>query len=204
MPPGSSKDWELVQRLRQGNEEAFEEFADAYFPALHRFALSRLHGDFELAREIVQRTLCKVVTKLETFRGESALFTWLCSCCRNEIAMHYRSQSRAPQTLPLDELTLREPATPDPGPELDAIGIEERQLVLIALDLLPRNYANALEWKYLEQLSVREIAQRLNLTPKAAESILTRARNAFRTTFLEITASDSSGATEEPEVGTKP
>ncbi len=57
----------------------------------------------------------------------------------------------------------------------------------MALDQLPSHYGSALEWKYLEELSVKEIASRLKLSPKAAESTLTRAREAFRDGFTALT-----------------
>ena len=63
----------LVERMLAGDEAAMEEFADGYFPGLYRFALARLGGDTELAREIVQTTVCKALAKLETFRGEAPL-----------------------------------------------------------------------------------------------------------------------------------
>jgi DNA-directed RNA polymerase specialized sigma24 family protein len=58
--------------------------------------------------------------------------------------------------------------------------------VHLVLDALPAHYANALEWKYLEELSVAEIAGRLGLGEKAAESLLTRARAAFRDAFTTL------------------
>lgn len=76
-----------------GEEAAFEEFSDGYIPALYRFAQRRL-GDRELTRDIVQETVCKAIAKLATFRGEAGLMTWLCACCRNEIAAHFRRASR--------------------------------------------------------------------------------------------------------------
>ena len=48
------------------------------------------------------------------------------------------------------------------------------------LDALPGRYGEALEWKYIDGLSVREIAARLELGEKATESLLTRARESFR------------------------
>ena len=61
------------------------------------------------------------------------------------------------------------------------------RLVQVALDQLPAHYGNALEWKYLEGLSVKQIAGRLKLSPKAVESLLTRAREAFRDGFRTLT-----------------
>jgi DNA-directed RNA polymerase specialized sigma24 family protein len=60
-----------------------------------------------------------------------------------------------------------------------------------ALDQLPTRYGNALEWKYVEGASVREIAGRLQLGAKATESLLTRARAAFREVFNAISATHS-------------
>ncbi len=56
----------------------------------------------------------------------------------------------------------------------------------MTLDYLPRRYGDALEWKYIEGISVAEIGARLKIAPKAAESLLTRARSAFRDGFHSL------------------
>src|SRR5688572_10327488 len=81
----------LVQRMLAGEVTAFEAFSDNYIPAVYRFAQRRLR-DPELTREIVQSTVCKAIAKLASWRGEAELMTWLCACCRNEIAAHFRRQ----------------------------------------------------------------------------------------------------------------
>ena len=64
-----------------------------------------------------------------------------------------------------------------------ALGLVWPQIVQRVLDHLPPRYATVLEWKYVDELSVQEIASRLGLGLKAAESLLTRARRAFRDAF---------------------
>ena len=59
-------------------------------------------------------------------------------------------------------------------------------MVWAVLDHLPVRYGNALQWKYIQGLSVREIASLLGASPKAAESVLTRARQAFRDGFAAV------------------
>ncbi|MEO7795901.1 MAG: sigma-70 family RNA polymerase sigma factor, partial [Thermoanaerobaculia bacterium] len=159
-------------------------------PALYRFAASRLRGDRELIREIVQTTVCKALAGLGDFRGEAAFFTWLCACCRNEIAMHYRRQQTIRREVPLPDEREPSPAAGTPQPEgiTESLLREERaRFVHIALDLLPPHHARALSMKYLENASVKQIASALGMAPKAAESLLTRARIAFRGHYDRLT-----------------
>lgn len=179
-----TRDKELVRLMLAGDEGAFEEFSDHHIPALYRFASRRLAGDRELTREIVQGTLCKAIGKLSTFRGEAALTTWLCACCRNEIAAHFRRRHWMPREVDVQEIEETaaaelNDARPE-GPEGEYLRKEASEVVHQVLDALPSHYGRALEWKYIESVPVNEIARRLDLGLKAAESLLTRARQAFR------------------------
>lgn len=196
-PQTAERERELVGRMRAGEEDAFEMFSERYIPALHRFALRRLDGDRELAREIVQTTLCRVIEKLDTYRGDAALFTWLCACCRNEIAGHFRRVERRPREVQLDESADSRPeglaAPPGGGPEELMLRLETAELVHAVLDLMPASYARAVEWRYVEGLAVGEIAQRLETGYKAAESLLSRAREAFRANFDRLARAQGDG-----------
>ena len=185
-------DRRLVRRLVAGEEMAFEQFANTYIPVLFRVARRRLgRGDRELAGDLVQSTLCKAIAKLDSYRGDAALVTWLCTCLRNEIAGFYRKRSRSGREINLAqdddvaaELSFKPVLSRDPEQAL--LHEEGIELVHEALDLLPPHYGRALEWKYLEDLSVKEIASRLDLSPKAAESLLTRARVSFRDEYSRL------------------
>ena len=174
----------LVRRMLAGEEAAFQVFSDAYIPAVYRFAQRSL-GDRELTREIVQTTVCKAIAKLGTFRGEAGLVTWLCACCRNEILMHRRRAQSGIRATTVEPVLLE--TVPDAAREANAETVlldEERaERVHLTLDSLPERYARVLEWKYVDQLPVEAIAARLGLGLKAAESLLTRARQSFRNTF---------------------
>lgn len=176
----------LVERMLAGDETAMETFGDLFFPPLYRFARARVRGDGELARDLVQTTVCNALGKLASYRGEGPLLGWLYACCRNEIRMHFRRAGSFPE-LGLGSEVDEDP-TPaagsadrhEPSPERRTLERETGRLVHETLHRLPPHYARALEWKYLDRLSVKDIAHRLRLGPKAAESLLTRARNAFR------------------------
>jgi RNA polymerase sigma-70 factor (ECF subfamily) len=176
----------VAARLVRGDERAFEEFFENYFPRLYRFALSRLDHDADAAEEVVQATLATAVAKIATYRGEAALFTWLCTFCRHEISAYVdRRRRRVPETplvedAPETRAALESLGRAVDGPDENLRRRELAALVTSALDALPARYAAVLELKYLQDLTVDEIALRLTTTPKAVESVLSRARDAFR------------------------
>lgn len=179
-------DRRLARRIADGDQQAFDGFFREYFPRLYRFTLARVGNDPSLAEEVVQRTMCIVVRKMGSYRGEAILFTWLCQICRNELHAVYRQHGAGLRTeVPIDDhpavqAALESAMGSDYRPETTCQREEVAGFVRATLDHLPDNYATALELKYIHGCSVAEIAGRLGLGEKAAESVLSRARAAFR------------------------
>ena len=185
--PPPEDEHELVRRILDGDRVAFRQLFDRFFPRLYRFTVARVGGDREVARDIVQQTFCKAIEGLEGFRGEAALYTWFCKICHRLIVDHYRSRGQEVRHIVHIEDSPQLQAILDAmtGPELDRPDVEAwrgdvGRAVQATLDRLPEHYAAVLEWKYIEEASIAEIAARLAVGPKAAESLLTRARLAFR------------------------
>ena len=187
----SPSDQALVAKILNGDEAAFRLFFKAYFPRLFRFALYRLNGDADLAEDVAQTTLTKALDNLSGYRGEAALLSWMCTICRNEISAVVKRESRIPTLLVDDDVSVRAALESliDPGNSPDSlVGTSElARLIKVTLDSLPIDYADALEWKYVDGLSVAEIGDRLGRSRKAAESLLDRAREAFRDAFTALT-----------------
>ena len=189
----------LVRRMRAGEEQAFEEFFELYFQPVYRFALSRLDRRSDLAKEMAQAAICRALEKLHLFRGEASLLTWICAICRFEISAHRRRESRHGEE-PLDEdmkptAEATETALDRFDPQRRVLRGEVARQVNQVVDRLPTRYAQALAWKYTDELSVAEIAHRLGVSAKAAESLLTRAREAFRAQF-RMSGGGSAGSSE--------
>ena len=185
-------DRELARRVAAGNIGAFDELFNEYFPRLFRFTMARTDGDERLAEEVVQRTMCKVVRNMGKFRGEALLFTWLCQICRNELASVYRSRGVAgSETVPYEDVpeiraALESIVTGPKEPENQRAAKELATFVRVTLAHLPLRYAQALELKYIRGCSVVEIGNELGITQKAAESVLSRARAAFKEGFRSL------------------
>lgn len=171
-------------------------FFDEYFGRLYRFAMERLSGDPDGAKDVVQATLSKTMMNVHKFRGESSLFTWMCSICMNEIRNHLRRSARFQEKIVLkgsiSDLGSTDPAGNVAGPDQpdDVYGRDQRTVMIHrTLDLLPAKYADILEWKYIEGLSVQQIADRLAVGHLAAQSLLYRARMAFQEAHSELVPS---------------
>lgn len=195
----------IARRILAGDQQAFKDVFDRYFPRLYRYAVVRLDGDREAARDVVQQTFCKAIERLDTYRGEAALYAWFTRICRNSLIDYCRSRNRELQrVVPLEDRSevraiLDAIAGPESDqPEVQAGRRDTKRLVQATLDRLPARYGDILEWKYVQGLSVKEIAGRLALKPKAAESLLTRARVAFRNAIAAL------GSTADVRIGEGP
>ena len=182
----------IAKRLLKGDEAAFRDVFDRFFPRLYRYAMARVGGDSDEAKEIVQLTFCKAFERIGSYRGEASLYGWMCRICHNTLIDHARKRQRELLHVPLHdvEATLHDIADvmcarPE-EPESAATQRNLRQLIQATLDHLPSHYGDVLEWKYIEGLSVAEIATRLAVGAKAAESLLTRARVAFREAIVTL------------------
>src|SRR5262245_18003559 len=137
----------IVARVLAGDQGAFDEFFHQYFDRLYRFALVRLRHDADLAEDAVQQTLCKAMENLRSYRGEAALFTWLCQICRNVITDSYRSRDReSERSIPFEDSEeiraalelLGAPNLEDPVHS--ARRAEVGRIVQLILDHLPGRY----------------------------------------------------------------
>ncbi|MGH8197123.1 MAG: RNA polymerase sigma factor [Steroidobacteraceae bacterium] len=197
MDQRSAGDQKLVGRMLAGDERAFDAFFNAYFPRVYRFALPRLNGDVGATQEIVQVTLSKAIRKLADFRGESGLFTWICQICRNEVVNYIRVRRRERHVVLIDDqpefrAAVDSVEAPEEYDLLKSYGrAQAARLVRVVLDRLPSSYGDALEWKYMEGHSVEIIGERLGIGTIAAQSLLARARMAFREALESVFGADA-------------
>ncbi|NND69458.1 MAG: sigma-70 family RNA polymerase sigma factor [Halioglobus sp.] len=182
-----SRDKRLVRRILRGDERALRTFFDEYFPRLYRYARHRLHDDADVD-DVVQIVLTQAARRMETYRGEATLLTWLIQICRHEISRQLKQSQRDRDVMSpfLNDDLLRavvesiETTEHTGSPESDSRRLEMIGLVQFALDQLPEHYARALELKYIEGYRSAEIATRLDISDEATQSLLARARRAFR------------------------
>ena len=177
---------DLIDRMRRGEQRAFDQFFDQYATRLTAFAARRCALDAAGLEDVVQVTMINAMRGLSSFRGGSTLFTWLCQICRNHLADVRRKAERQPKVQSLDQLEESRPMDTvveltDFRDPLDEVADDStRSAVRRAVNQLPATYARILELRFGDDLTVPEIAKVLQLSESAAESRLSRARQAFR------------------------
>lgn len=177
----------LARRVAKGDEAAFRDFFTEYYPKVFRFSARRMAEDE--AEEVAQQVFMEAIRAISGYRGEASLFTWLCQIARFQIAAYYRRRERTVPTVAIeDEVEFRAELesfveAEERAPEFLAIAGQAQELVEVILDHLPSDYGRILEWKYMEGLSVEEIARRLGVTLVSVQSKLARARDAFRAQY---------------------
>jgi RNA polymerase sigma factor (sigma-70 family) len=166
---GDSGEHDLLDGLKRGDEFAARDFYDRYSHRVYRFIFQALGGPPADAEDLMQETFMALADALPFFHGDCSLFTFACAIARRKVASFIRTRSRR---VKLDAASLApiEAAADDIRSSLDATA---------ALAALTPQYREVLHLKYVEELTVAEIASVLEITQHAVESRLARARRAL-------------------------
>lgn len=156
---------ELVKRCQGGDRQAFEELIRRYYGYVSGFLL-KTTADRALAEDLTQETFLKMIRGIEGFdpRGRAAFGTWLISIAKNTCIDALRRNR-----LRLEEMDARMPADEE-GPS-DEI---ERKLryegLLDEIRRLPPEQGLAIRMKYVEEMTLAEIAETFGVAPKTIKS----------------------------------
>jgi RNA polymerase sigma-70 factor (ECF subfamily) len=188
----ASDDEQFLERLRQRDEVAFGELVERNQGPVYRLLLRMLRNPAE-AEDVAQDVFVSAFKALETFRGDSALSTWLYRIAQNHgknrlkyLARRSRETSRAP--LARDEGTPGHSAHApiDVRPDRTALAHEAERHLEQALSMLDDDQRELLELRDLEQLSYDEIVQLTGLPLGTVKSRLHRARLALALKFSAL------------------
>ena len=154
----------LKRAVLRGDRHAWRILYDRNFDVLAAWVRSR-RGP-ESAEDVLQETWLTAVRRMRDFEPERGTFlAWLCGIAKRVGAADSRNASRQPPGLEHEPVAKE---VPEPTPLEPAFA------------LLPESYRELLLAKYGDRRSVADIARETGATPKAVESMLTRARSAFR------------------------
>ena len=182
-PPDYCAGEKCEKPMQTSGRLSFEEIFDHHFQDVYAYVAWRVAPDEEAARDLTQEVFLAALNGLSRLRGEASPLTWLRSIARNKVADHFRDNARGgPESIDEAE-DVASMVSPDVSDsQLRALVISR------VMKRLASHYSELLEDKYIEGLSVREMARRRELSEKAVESALSRARAAFREIYKTATA----------------
>jgi RNA polymerase sigma-70 factor (family 1) len=146
----------LVERLKAGDERAFEELVDTYKERLYRVAWRILRDD-ESAEDAAQEAFIKVYRNISRFEERSSLYTWMYRITVN-IALNKLKRDKFRQMVPLGDM-IRRDRSPRSDPARAAIGSEIVDRVREAVETLPDKQRAVFTLKFYEGMSHKEIAE---------------------------------------------
>jgi RNA polymerase sigma-70 factor (ECF subfamily) len=173
----------LAEQVAGGDERAFRDFYERYADPLYLFIYHLMNSAKEDAEEVWQDSLMAAMNGMAGYRGESRLFSWLCAIARRKAVDFYRRAGRggAQPVLELSEVFDLPDETPLPEEVLANRAVRAR--VVEVLENMPPDYRESLTARYAQGLSVEQISANLRKSYKATESLLSRARQAFKEAF---------------------
>lgn len=175
--PAELKSPGLLSKAASGDAAAARQLLDETGDYVYGFVYARVGGRETEAQDITQSTYAEAFRSASGFRGDSSLTTWLCAIARRQLARHFEAERK--REIAKSRLTLIEGERIDHMPDTEAD-------VVVALGEINALHRRVLVLKYLDGLSVTEIANELKRTPTSVQSLLQRARDALREALKEI------------------
>jgi RNA polymerase sigma-70 factor (ECF subfamily) len=194
----TTQERQLIAGLRSGDEGAVQELADRYSSRIFQLAM-RYMKNREDAEEVTQDVLMKVYRKVDAFRGDAALSSWIYRITFNTAMSRLRSTrvSRATEQEHERFLTaqgdheqsrpLRDPADWSRMPDEAVLRAQLRQAVAAAIDELPEIYRAPVVLRDIEGLTTEEASTRLKVKDQTLKSRLHRGRLMLRQKLQSFT-----------------
>jgi RNA polymerase sigma-70 factor (ECF subfamily) len=158
------------------SDRAFRPWYESALPRVYGFVYGRTGGDRALAEDITQQAFVSAVRSRRRFDGRSEAVVWVCSIARNALIDHYRRTGRDDRRRL--KLVVRELAVAAEDQAWSRV--DERERVTAALRAVAPDQRIAIVLRYLDGMSVREVAQRLRRSESSVESLLSRGRERLR------------------------
>ncbi len=175
-------DAQLIQRVLQGDQDAFSLLLDKYQKGVHALAWRKI-GDFHIAQEITQDAFLQAYRKLGDLKNPNAFAGWL-----YVIVAHLCLDWIRKNRIPMESLDTADSSEVDRGSYSQYVAEKQeaeadetrREVVKDLLKKLPESERTVMTLHYLGEMTIKSVSEFLGVSPNTVKSRLSRARNRLR------------------------
>ncbi|MBN2013421.1 sigma-70 family RNA polymerase sigma factor [candidate division KSB1 bacterium] len=186
------KEKELIKKAQQGDQQALASIVTQYERLVFNLGL-KLLGNEEEAECVLQETFLKVLQSIKKFKAQSSLSTWIYRIATNQALMRLRNRKRQFVSLDNDDNDSQSQKdysklsqSLDASPLDNLMNEELKEKMAEGIELLPPKYKSVFVLKDIEDLSLKEIGEMLDMSLPAVKSNLHRARLFLREQLAEL------------------
>ncbi|MEX0787132.1 MAG: RNA polymerase sigma factor [Dehalococcoidia bacterium] len=163
------------------NPEAFRAFYEDALPRVYAYVFHRCGGIVPVAEDLTQETFLAAVTEIKRGKAIADPLAWILGVAKHKLLDHYRRQERQERKLAMSREAHHSDAQFFTGNEE---GWHDQALA--TLGSIPVSQRAALVLRYLDDMSVPEVARAIGRSVRATESLLARGRENFKRLYLEV------------------
>ena len=176
------KDAELIQRILQGDQDAFTPLVNKYQKGVHALVWRKI-GDFHIAQEITQDAFLKAYQKLGTLKSYELFGGWLYVIASNLCLDWLRKNPLPEQSLEVTDASEVNQVSYSryiAGKQTEEADEARREVVKKLLQKLPESERTVMTLHYLGEMTIKTISEFLGVSPNTVKSRLSRARNRLK------------------------
>ena len=171
-----SNSFNLINSIASGDRKAFHELYELFCDKVYNTALSYSQNEQD-AEEIAQDVFTNIFRNASKFKGDAAVSTWIYRITVNT-SLNFIKRKKRFAFLKVGKPDIDKPDFEHPGVLLEN---KENAVVLFgAIDMLPDSQKTAFILSFVEELPRQEVADIMNISLKAVESLLQRAKKNLR------------------------
>jgi RNA polymerase sigma-70 factor, ECF subfamily len=167
----------LLAGMAAGDPSSTRALLDATASTVYGFIFARVGGRRDVAEDLAQATYLEAMKSAKSYRGDAALETWLCAIARRQVVRHYEAERKRQR---LERKLQLVTSDSDVEEEPHERAFAESEAMIAALGRLAPLHRQVLVFKYLDGLSVDQIASELRRSKVQIQSLLQRARAGLR------------------------
>lgn len=172
-------EYALIHRTQLGDTEAFTPVVQKYHHRLYTHISSRVK-DPEIAKDLTQETWMKAFRAINTFRGDSAFYSWIYRIAENVCTDHSRKQKTSHDIIPLYTVNERRITSTHPDPCELLQQQELRQILRAAIGQFPSMRKKVFLLRYVQELRIKDIATLINRSEGTVKTHLYKAHHQLR------------------------